>query len=95
MSAKFRTVHCTGSTSLGASGRDLIARGRVALDLPGVELGLALERISDAPLPRDVGGEIPLAGLGLETGREHPLFITARQKDQPRVWTSPLFLTPE
>ena len=26
-------------------------------------------------------------------GREHPLFICARQRDQSRVWTSALFLT--
>nr|WP_238543586.1 hypothetical protein [Pseudomonas sp. GM79] len=38
-------------------------------------------------------GQIELARLNLEQGREHPLFICARQRDQSRVWTSALFLT--
>ena len=76
---------------LEASGRDLIERGSVAVDLPGVELRASLERVSSAPRPRDVSGEIPLEGLGLAPGREHPLFLTARGRDQSRVWTSPLF----
>jgi hypothetical protein len=45
-------------------------------------------------LPRDVDGKIALTELALEKGREHPLFITARQRDQSRVWTSAVFLTP-
>jgi len=35
--------------------------------------------------------EIYIDALKLEKGREHPLFITARQTDQSRIWTSPLF----
>ena len=77
---------------LEASGRELIERGSVAVDLPGAELRASLERVSSAPLPRDVSGEIPLDGLGLAPGREHPLFLTARERDQSRVWTSPIFL---
>jgi hypothetical protein len=38
-------------------------------------------------------GKIELAPLNLQPGREHPLFICARQRDQSRVWTSALFLT--
>ncbi|PWC36022.1 hypothetical protein [Azospirillum sp. TSO35-2] len=68
--------------------------GRVTRTLPGTELEVTVERITEAPLPRDVAGRIPLAGLGLAAGREHPLFLTARQRDQSRVWTSALFLTP-
>jgi len=55
---------------------------------------VALElQISDTVLPRDVSGRIDLCSLGLEPGREHPLFISARQRDQSRVWTSALFVT--
>ncbi|OWW04885.1 hypothetical protein ATY81_02645 [Rhizobium sp. R72] len=77
---------------LEVSGKDLIAKGSITLDLPGVELRLIVERITDQTLPRDLADEISLSNLELEPGREHPLFLTARQRDQSRIWTSPLFL---
>jgi hypothetical protein len=79
--------------SLEASGNELIAQGSISVDLAGVELRLLLERVTDHPLPRDLLGEIPLAGLALNDGPAHPLFLTARQRDQSRIWTSPLFMT--
>ncbi|AIC31368.1 hypothetical protein IE4771_PE00142 (plasmid) [Rhizobium etli bv. mimosae str. IE4771] len=77
---------------LEVSGKDLIAKGSITLDLPGVELRLIVERVTDQPLPRDLKGEISLSKLELDPGREHPLFLTARQRDQSRIWTSPLFV---
>jgi hypothetical protein len=79
---------------LSLAGEELLAAGGVEQKLPGAELSVALERISAGALPREVAGSIALAELELEPGREHPLFITARQRDQSRVWTSALFLTP-
>ncbi|MBY6266213.1 hypothetical protein EI613_30515, partial [Azospirillum sp. 412522] len=67
--------------------------GSVTRVLPGTELEVTVERVTEAPLPRDLAGRIPLAGLDLAADREHPLFLTARQRDQSRVWTSALFLT--
>ncbi|MEO7495134.1 MAG: hypothetical protein ABIT83_17980 [Massilia sp.] len=81
------------TVSLAVSGEDLLAQARVEQRLAGEELHVAVERISGAELPRDVGGEIALAGLNLAPGREHPLFIAARQRDQSRVWTSAVFVT--
>lgn len=78
---------------LAVSGSQLAAGSR-SLTLSGVELEVVVERIADGPLPRDVAGEIDLGALDLAPGREHPLFVTARQHDQSRVWTSPIFLTP-
>jgi hypothetical protein len=78
--------------NLKVSGVELLAGARV-LALRGVELEVAVERVTEAPLPRDVVGEIDLAALDLAPGVEHPLFITARQRDQSRVWSSPIFLT--
>ncbi len=76
------------------SGAELLARGPFQQELPGTELVLSVEPVTDDALPRDVAGEVDLAGLGLAAGIEHPLFVTARQRDQSRVWTSALFVTP-
>jgi hypothetical protein len=78
---------------LSVSGAHLLALGRVEEVLPGTELTLSIERITDRPLPRELTGEIDMRTLGLQEGREHPLFITARQRDQSRVWTSAVFVT--
>ncbi|MCK1465262.1 hypothetical protein IVB34_44635 [Bradyrhizobium sp. 2] len=79
--------------SLKATGADLLER-RCTRALSGIELEVTIERVTEGALPRDVGGEIDLSPLGLAKGVEHPLFITARQRDQSRIWTSPVFLTP-
>ena len=75
------------------SGEELLAQSQVIEELPGAELKVSLERTTAAPLPRELQGTIELARLNLQAGREHPLFICARQRDQSRVWTSALFLT--
>lgn len=78
---------------LRAGGRELMESGSVGVDLPGVEMRVSIERVSAAGLPRDLSGQIRLPDLGLEADREHPLFLTARERDQSRIWTSPLFLS--
>ncbi|SMC29605.1 Protein of unknown function [Andreprevotia lacus DSM 23236] len=78
---------------LTVSGAALQAQPVHTRQLAGTELHLTVERITAAALPRDVHGEIDLQPLQLPAGREHPLFITARQRDQSRVWTSALFVT--
>jgi hypothetical protein len=75
------------------SGEELLAQSQVIEELPGAELKVSLERTTAEPLPRELQGKIDLAPLTLQPGREHPLFICARQRDQSRVWTSALFLT--
>ena len=80
---------------LQLSGEDLLARGALVQPLPGAELQVAVERMTEAPLPRAVAGRIALADLNLGAEREHPLFICARQRDQSRVWTSALFVSLE
>lgn len=84
-------VHAPTAT-LQVCGEQLIQAGAVIETLPGAELQLALERISDLALPREVHGTISLDELGLAAGQEHPLFICARQQDQSRLWTSALFV---
>ena len=81
------------TVNLEVTGAQLLEHGEVVEQLSGAELQVSLEQVTDKPLPRDVQGQIELAELALEQGREHPLFICARQRDQSRVWTSALFVT--
>ncbi|MGZ2487676.1 hypothetical protein ACVITL_006261 [Rhizobium pisi] len=81
------------SINLSVSGVELLASGAINLDIPGVELRISLECMTEKTLPRDLEGEIGIDALQLAKGREHPLFITARQTDQSRIWTSPIFLS--
>lgn len=82
------------SVRFALDGAALLERTVHEQALAGAELRVTLERIGDGVLPREVTGEIALSALQLAPGREHPLFVTARQRDQSRVWTSALFLTP-
>jgi len=85
-------VHAPAVT-LALSGEELIAASHVTRELPGAELQVTLERVTASSLPREVRGQISISGLDLARGREHALYITARQRDQSRIWSSPLFLT--
>lgn len=77
---------------LEADGRAVAAGEPAAHAGGGTELYLAIEPVTDAALPRDVWLQIPVAELDLAPAAEHRLFVTARQRDQSRVWTSALFL---
>lgn len=74
-------------------GQTLLIAGKETFTLPGTELEVDIELVTEQPLPRDISGEIPLSELILSEKREHPFFISARQKDQSRIWTSAIFLT--
>ena len=78
---------------LSIRGEQLLVAGRIEEELPGTELRLSIERVTDQALPRELSGDIALHTLGLAAGQEHPLFLTARQRDQSRVWTSALFVS--
>jgi hypothetical protein len=77
------------------SGDELLRCDRIVRTLPGVELEVAIERITECALPRECTGAIEIDQLRLAHRIEHPLFIMGRQRDQSRTWTSPLFLTSE
>lgn len=81
------------SVRLEVDGNALLTQQSVMRELPGAELKISIERVTDQVLPRDVSGEIDLSALGLRGDVDHPLFIAARQRDQSRVWTSALFMT--
>lgn len=86
-------VHCP-SFSWEVSGAELLdaADGRLRLDLGGQELFLALERLSDAEMPRDVSGTLEVAPHNGPHGHR-PVYFAARQRDGAMAWTSALFIT--
>ncbi len=85
-------VHAPDVT-LEVDGHALRTHQSIVKALPGAELKVSIERITDQTLPRDVSGLIDVGALNLNPNIDHPLFIAARQRDQSRVWTSALFIT--
>ena len=74
------------------SGADLMADGRLRHELGGVELFLALERLTDQPLAREVSGTIEIQPANGPHGFR-PVYFAARQADDAKAWTSPLYIS--
>ena len=85
-------VHCP-SFSWEISGKELLASndGRLRKELGGAELFLALERLSDQAMPRDVSGTLSLDASNGPHGFR-PVYLAARQVDDAKVWTSAMFI---
>lgn len=83
-------VHCP-TFKWEISGRELLEHGRLREDLPGVEMFLAFERMSDAAAPREVSGRIEVEPRNGPHGHR-PVYVFARQVDDAKVWTSALFI---
>ncbi len=83
-------VHCP-EFEWEITGKDLLEAGRLQNDLPGIEMFLALERMSDQPAPRDVSGTIELEPRNGPHGFR-PVYLVARQVDDAKIWTSALFI---
>jgi hypothetical protein len=84
-------VHCP-SFSWEITGAELLEAARLRLDLPGVEMFLAFERMSDAPAPREVSGTLNIDPQNGPHGHR-PVYFFGRQIDDAKVWTSALFPT--
>ena len=83
-------VHCP-AFCWEITGQDLLEHERLQKDLPGIEMFLAFERMSDSPAPRDVSGHFELAPENGPHGFR-PVYLLARQVDDAKVWTSALFI---
>ena len=83
-------VHCP-TFSWELTGAELLAQGRLTKDLPGIEMLLAFERMSDVPAPRDVSGRFTLDAKNGPHGHR-PVYVFARQVDDAKIWTSALFM---
>lgn len=84
-------VHCP-SFSWEVAGAELLKHARLRKDLPGIEMFLAVERMSEAPAPRDVAGSLEVTPVNGPHGFR-PVYLFARQVDDAKVWTSAMFIT--
>ncbi|MGD8999263.1 MAG: hypothetical protein PVF75_02525 [Granulosicoccaceae bacterium] len=83
-------VHCP-TFEWEITGKELLEGGALRKELGGTELFLALERLSDKPMPREVTGSVTIEpGNGPHGFR--PVYFAARQVDDGKVWTSAMFI---
>jgi hypothetical protein len=83
-------VHCP-TFDWEVTGADLLKAGNLRLELGGTELFLAIERVTDAALPRDVSGSLVVEPRNGPHGFR-PVYFHGRQSDDAKVWTSAMFI---
>lgn len=74
------------------SGAQLIEDGGLRLELGGTELFLALERLSEQPLPTSLAGSLEVSADNAAFGHR-PVYLFGRQRDDSKVWSSAMFIT--
>lgn len=84
-------IHCP-EFEWTISGQELLEGGALRKELGGTELFLALERMSDQPMPREVEGSIEVTPENGPHGFR-PVYLAGRQVDDGKVWTSAMFIT--
>lgn len=84
-------VHCP-TFSWELTGAELLEYARLKKDLPGIDMFLAFERMSDAPMPREVTGTLNIDPHNGPHGFR-PVYFFGRQVDDAKVWTSAMFIT--
>jgi hypothetical protein len=84
-------VHCP-KFEWEITGAELLEAARLRRDLPGVEMFLAFERMSDSPAPREVSGTLDVGPQNGPHGHR-PVYFFGRQVDDAKVWTSALFIS--
>ncbi len=85
-------IHCPEVT-WEFTGAEILAQGILRRDLGGAGLFVAVERLSDQPLPREVTGSFTIAPQPSPHGFL-PVYLWGRQVDDAKAWTSPLFINP-
>jgi hypothetical protein len=84
-------VHCP-TFEWEITGAELLEAARLKKDLPGVDMFLGFERMSDTAAPREVTGTLNIDPKNGPHGHR-PVYFLARQVDDAKVWTSALFIT--
>ena len=83
-------THCA-EFSWSTTGAAILAERSLCRTLPGTEMSLTLERLSEVALPRDVGGFFELAPVNGPFGFR-PVYLRAEGVAADKVMTSPLFV---
>jgi hypothetical protein len=73
------------------TGRELLELSRLKRNLPGIDMFLAVERMSDLPAPREVSGSFEVSPQNGPHGHR-PVYLVAQQVDDAKIWTSALFI---
>jgi hypothetical protein len=85
-------VHCP-EFEWEVTGEELVnSNGVLRKELGGTELFLAVERLSDQAMPRDVSGTVDIDPHNGPHGFR-PVYLLGRQVDDGKVWTSAMFIT--
>ncbi|QTO23205.1 hypothetical protein [Burkholderia seminalis] len=74
------------------SGAELLACESATHALGGTELFVAVERLTDKPLPVDLAGSIDVAPDNASFGYR-PVYFFGRQRNDSKVWSSAQFIT--
>ena len=83
-------IHCP-TFDWEITGAELLQAGSLRKDLGGTELFLAVERITDLQLPRDVSGSLEIEPVNGPHGFR-PVYFYGCQTDDAKVWTSAMFI---
>jgi hypothetical protein len=83
-------IHCP-RVEWTVMGDELLRSGRLRNELPGVEMFVAIERLADAAMPRELRGTLEVAPKNGPHGHR-PIYFVARQVDDAKVWTSAMFI---
>jgi hypothetical protein len=73
------------------AGKELLEVSPLSKDLPGIEMLLAFDRMSEQPAPRDVSGTLKVDPKNGPHGFR-PVYFFGRQTDDAKVWTSAMFI---
>jgi hypothetical protein len=84
-------VHCP-TFDWEVSGQELLANGRLRKELGGKEVFIAVERISESPMPVDLAGEVKIDPKNSLHGHR-PVYFYGRQVDDAKVWSSAMFIS--
>jgi hypothetical protein len=83
-------VHCP-RFELEVKGAELLEKGGVRVELGGCELFIAIERMTDAPLPLEISGSLAVDPVNADFGFR-PVYFIARQIDDEKTVTSAMFI---
>jgi hypothetical protein len=83
-------VHCP-DFSWSTTGRALLAERRLRKTLPGKDMYLAFDRLSESTLPRDIAGSFEVPAINGPHGFR-PIYLRAEGAEADKAMTSPLFV---